>query len=78
MKAIALTITQPVRAIAFTYCFLGDRFKLLIHILSEKVPIVHSFSGKSLPLGKHKIGLRISEMNFLQLKSRLRFNTISL
>ena len=39
-------------------------FYKVIHITSEKVPFVYSFSGKSLTIGKHKIRLGIPDREF--------------
>jgi CRISPR-associated protein Cas6 len=55
---------------------LTDRSKLLIRLPSDKIPFVYPFSGKSLTIGKHKIRLRIPEMNFLQPKSKLRSHIV--
>lgn len=55
---------------------LTERSKLLIRLPSDKVPLIYSFSGKSLTIGKHKIRLGIPEMNFLQPKSTLRSHIV--
>ena len=55
---------------------LTDLSQLLIRLPAEKVPFVYSFSGKFLTIGKHKIGLGIPEMNFLQPKSQLRSHIV--